>query len=58
MKPILKTITYRLLSVLAFIIFGYIVTGSVTLGINFGIFDMVVMTTIYYLHEKIWEYYK
>lgn len=57
-RPILKTITYRILGSLTSMTIGYLTTNDFTIGVIVGSADLLVKPVIYFLHEIIWEKYK
>jgi uncharacterized membrane protein len=53
-RHIVKTISYRIISSLVGFTTMWLVTGSVKIGIVFGLFELVYKPIQYYIHEKIW----
>ena len=49
-----KTISWRIIGTVATIMFGLILTGSLTFGLELGLLDFVGKTVLYMLHEKYW----
>jgi len=55
LRPIKKTISYRLLSMLVTFIISTVVTGSITIGATLGILDFIIKFGLYYFHELWWN---
>lgn len=57
-KPILKTITYRILGSVVSLTIAYASTSDFTVGVLVGTADLVIKPVIYFIHELLWEKYK
>ena len=53
-RHILKSITWRVLGTIDTIIIGWIVTGSLTIGMSIGGFELFTKLILYYIHERAW----
>lgn len=53
-RHLAKTATYRLSSMTIMFGLTWIVTGSPGTGATVGVLDFVVMSAVYYLHERAW----
>ncbi len=53
-RHILKTITWRALGTIDTIILSWVVTGSLTLGLSIGGFELISKMVLYYIHERLW----
>lgn len=54
-RALKKTITWRCISMVVLIIFGYLFTGSVAISGAIAIVHQAVVTVLYYLHEIAWS---
>jgi adenylylsulfate kinase len=57
LRHILKTISWRIVGTLDTIIISYIITGSVSIGMAIGGFEVFTKMILYYLHERAWYKY-
>jgi len=53
-RLIVKTLTYRAISILADIIVVYALTRDAGLAFAFGMLMVVISTIIYFIHERAW----
>lgn len=53
-RHIAKAITWRIIGTLDTIFFGWLITGSLSIGISIGGFELVTKMILYYLHERAW----
>jgi len=53
-RHLAKTISYRILSTSIGFMTMWLVTGSITVGVAFGIIELVWKPIQYYIHERIW----
>jgi uncharacterized membrane protein len=54
-RPIIKSISYRILTVLSdFVVAGFI-TGNLVFSLNIILFTNIGSTVLYYIHEVIWN---
>lgn len=53
-RTLVKTITYRAISLAADIGVVFILTGRVDTAVAFGGIMIVISTAIYFLHERAW----
>lgn len=54
-RSIIKTVTYRLLIIIATAIVTWLLTKRVDLTIGITSVTSIVNTILYYLHERIWN---
>jgi uncharacterized membrane protein len=55
MKSLLKTIIYRLLSVVLTVILVFIFSGEMKLATTIGMVDLFLKSLLYFLYEKWWQ---
>ena len=55
LRFIFKTITYKTLSIAITILAGWMLTGSVAIGLSLGLVEVTVKLVVYYLHEDAWS---
>lgn len=53
-RHILKTITWRLIGTLDTMLLGWLVTGSITVGLKISSIELATKMILYYLHERAW----
>jgi uncharacterized membrane protein len=56
-RHILKTITWRIVGTIDTMVLGWLVTGSIELGMAIGGFEVITKMALYYIHERIWFKY-
>jgi len=54
LRFIVKTLTYKFLSVLITILAVWLITGDPMIGLTLGLVEITVKLFIYYIHEEIW----
>ena len=54
LRFLVKTLTYKTLSVLITILAVWIMTGSPMIGLTLGLIEITVKLLVYYIHEEIW----
>jgi uncharacterized membrane protein len=54
-RSVVKMISWRILIVFQYFFIGYFTTGSVAFGAGLAGFTTVVNSTLYFLHERIWN---
>ena len=54
LRFLVKTLTYKTLSVLITILAVWIMTGNPMIGLTLGLIEITVKLLVYYLHEEIW----
>ena len=57
-KSILKTITWRMISILSNLVVIYLITKSIIQSIFITILANGVSLVLYYIHERVWKNYK
>lgn len=53
-RLLVKTLTYRAISILADIAVVYALTRDVGLALTFGTAMVIISTAIYFAHERMW----
>ena len=53
-RHILKTISWRIVGTLDTMMLGWLVTGSLELGLAIGGFEVITKMILYFLHERVW----
>lgn len=56
-RHLLKTISYRVVSTGIGFITMWLFTGSVKIGVAFGVAELIWKPIQYYIHERIWYKY-
>lgn len=56
-KSMFKTITWRIIMIIASLLVAYVFTGSIILSTEITITGNIVATIFYYIHERIWRDY-
>jgi uncharacterized membrane protein len=54
-KAIAKTITWRITGTLTTFTVGWIVSGSITIGIGIASIEFWAKLVLYYVHERLWD---
>ncbi len=54
LRTVLKTISWRLISIVLLTTIVWIVTGDPTASIAIGVIDVSIKLVLYYFHERIW----
>lgn len=54
LRSVIKAIVYRILSVISIVILSLIFGASLSTAGKIGIIVIIVGTTIYYIHERLW----
>lgn len=54
-KSIIKTITWRLIATATTFVIGWMVTGSIALGLGIASIEFWAKLVLYYLHERAWS---
>lgn len=53
-RHIAKTISYRVLSTLIGFVLMWFISGSIKVGVAFGVAELVYKPIQYYFHERVW----
>lgn len=53
-RSITKSLTWRLFGLLFTFILGWLVTGSMKLGLTLGLLDFFSKLGTFYIHERLW----
>jgi uncharacterized membrane protein len=54
-RSIAKTISFRVIGSGANFIFAWLMTGNVAFATSLVVFQWVVITAIYFVHERVWD---
>ena len=54
-RTLLKTVTYRLVSMTVTVALAYVATGSLTLAAGFGVVNLTVNSAVYFGFERVWS---
>jgi uncharacterized membrane protein len=54
-KSLIKTITWRVLATATTFLIGWLVTGSIALGLGIASIEFWAKLVLYYLHERVWS---
>lgn len=54
-RSLTKTISWRFIATLTTTVLVYIFTGSLTLSLGVGFFEVISKLIFYYLHERAWD---
>ena len=54
-RPLAKTGSYRLLSVVVTVWIAYLVAGDLRLAVDVGVFANAAKMAVYYGHERVWD---
>ena len=57
LRHILKTISWRIVGTIDTMMISYIITGSISVGMAIGGFEVFTKMFLYYLHERVWFKY-
>ena len=55
LRSVVKSISWRIIATLTTIVLVFIFTGSFSLSLGIGCFDVAAKTVFYYLHERAWN---
>ena len=53
-RHIAKTLTLRLVGTIDTMVLGWMVTGSIKMGMTIGGFEVITKMILYFLHERMW----
>ena len=54
-KSLLKSISYRIISILLTFVISYLITGSLTAASAIVSIDSILKVIVYYYHERLWS---
>jgi uncharacterized membrane protein len=57
-RTIAKSVSWRLLLTISHFINGFIVTGSIAIGLQIAGWSALLNTVLYWLHERTWNYFQ
>jgi len=55
-RTIIKTISWRVLLTISHFVNGFIVTGSIAIGLKIAGWSLVINSVLYWFHERIWNW--
>jgi uncharacterized membrane protein len=55
-RTVVKTVSWRVLLTISHFINGFIITGSIILGIKIAGWSAVLNSVLYWLHERVWNW--
>ena len=53
-RHLAKTASYRIISTLIGFLIMWVATGSIKLGVAFGVAELIYKPIQYYIHERVW----
>jgi uncharacterized membrane protein len=53
-RHLIKTITWRVIGTIDTIILGWLLTGSLKIGLSIGGVEVITKMVLYFLHERVW----
>ena len=56
-RHVYKTVSYRFFALFITFSIGYILTGSIKIGLAFSAIEIVIKSMFYFLHERFWFKY-
>lgn len=56
-RHLVKTISYRIVSTLIGFLIMWVVSGSISIGVAFGLTELLYKPLQYYIHERVWYKY-
>jgi uncharacterized membrane protein len=57
-RTLVKTISWRVLLTISHFVNGFIVTGSLVLGLKIAGWSLVINSILYWLHERTWNWFQ
>jgi uncharacterized membrane protein len=51
----MKAASWRVVATLTTILLVYVLSGNLVLGGEVGLLELVVKTTVYFFHERVWN---
>lgn len=54
-RSVVKAFTWRVIATLTTTTIVFFATGSITLSLGVGFFDIVIKLVLYYFHERVWD---
>ena len=55
LRYIVKSLTYKTLSVLITFFAGWLLTGDPRIGLTLGVIEVTLKLAVYYAHEEVWH---
>ena len=55
LRYIVKSLTYRTISVLITFFAGWLLTGDPIIGLTLGLIEVTLKLAVYYAHEEVWH---
>jgi uncharacterized membrane protein len=53
-RHLAKTVSYRIISTLIGFLIMWAATGNIKFGAAFGVAELIIKPSLYYLHERFW----
>jgi len=57
-RTIAKTISWRILLTISHFVNALIVTGSIAMGLKIAGWSLVINSTLYWIHERVWNWFQ
>jgi uncharacterized membrane protein len=57
-RTIAKTVSWRILLTISHFINGFIVTGSIAMGLKIAGWSLIINSGLYWLHERAWNFFQ
>jgi uncharacterized membrane protein len=54
-RSLLKAFSWRIVATITTVFLVFIFTGNLVISGSVGIFELVLKTVIYYIHERVWN---
>ncbi|MFZ5987746.1 MAG: DUF2061 domain-containing protein [Bacillota bacterium] len=54
-RSIVKAVSWRATGTLDTIIISFFITGEIKFAISIGFIELITKTTLYFIHERIWN---
>ena len=54
-RPLVKTISWRVVGTIATVVISYVITGTLTLAFSIGGIELVSKMALYFFHERAWN---
>lgn len=54
-RSIIKALSWRVTGTFDTILISFFITGKLKLAISIGVVELITKTTLYFIHERIWN---
>ena len=54
-RSIVKALSWRVTGTVDTILISFFITGKLKLAISIGVVELITKTTLYFIHERIWN---